>query len=160
MCESRYQTHFVILTAIPYSRVDCWAIQAAMQMKRVFPLALLCAIIWASQLQERQNNEDATVSSTLIYQYNPITWVENLAVRPNGWLLTTTTTSPLLNQTDPVFGELYLVHDFSSAGNSIQGITEILPDLYAVDALTCNITSLTLHTRQRDHLARRSSTPR
>jgi len=44
--------------------------------------------------------------------------VEDIDVRPNGWLLPTTTTSSLLNQLNPTTGELYLVYDLS-AGNGI-----------------------------------------
>lgn len=78
----------------------------------------------------------------LIHQYRPITWVENLAVRPNGWILPITTTSPVLNQLDPASGTLELVHDFAAYGNAIQGITSVTPDVFAVDVLTCNITTL------------------
>ncbi|KAK3063889.1 hypothetical protein LTS18_011955 [Coniosporium uncinatum] len=79
----------------------------------------------------------------LVHQYQPVTWVENLAVRPNGNLLPITTTSPLLNQLDPSNGQLQLVHDFSAVGNAIQGITALCPDVFVVNALTCNITALT-----------------
>ena len=78
----------------------------------------------------------------LIYQYQPVTWVENLAVRSNGWILPITTTSPLLNQLSPDSGALKLVHDFSDYGNAIQGITAMTSDVFAVDVLTCNITAL------------------
>ena len=81
-----------------------------------------------------------TTSITLIHQYQPVTWVENLAVRPNGHLLPITTTSSVLNQLDPITGDLTFVHDFASAGNAIQGITEVQPDHFALNVLTCNIT--------------------
>ncbi|KAK3669809.1 hypothetical protein LTR78_010326 [Recurvomyces mirabilis] len=98
---------------------------------------LLCASVFVS------GSSDSNDTATLIYQYDPITWVENLAVRPNGSILPITTTSPRLNQLDPRAGTLQLVHDFSDHGNAIQGITAVGHDSYAVDVLTCNITALT-----------------
>lgn len=90
----------------------------------------------------RQSVSNATAPADLLYQYAPVTWVENIAVRPNGWLLPVTITSPVLNQLNPTISELLLVHDFSAAGNAIDGITDILPDLFAVDVLRCNITAI------------------
>ena len=80
-----------------------------------------------------------TDKTQLIYQYDPITWVENIALRPNGKILPITTTSPLLNELDPATGTLRLMHDFSSHGNAIQGITEVTPDVFAVNVITCTI---------------------
>lgn len=79
-------------------------------------------------------------SARLIYQYKPMTWVENIAVRPNGQLLPITTTSSVLNYLDPKTGKLTFVHDFAAAGNAIQGIAEVHPDLFVINVLTCNIT--------------------
>lgn len=115
-------------------------------LSRIVTLASYLATATASTHHSRQNPyTNDTAANHVIYQYAPVAWVENLAVRPNGWLLPILSlgTSPLLNQLDPATGELRLVHDFSSAGNCIQGITEVLPDLFVVDALTCNTTALT-----------------
>ena len=90
-----------------------------------------------------QAQQKAKLPTELIHQYKPITWVENVAIRPNGWLLPITTTSPVLSQLDPTTGTSKLVHDFSAYGNAIQGITEITLDVFALDVLTCNITTLT-----------------
>ena len=92
----------------------------------LFSLVLLCE----SQLVAREQ---------LVHQYAPITWVENLAIRPNGKILPITTTSPLLNELDPATGTLRLVHDFADYGNAIQGITEITPDAFTLNVLTCTI---------------------
>ena len=94
-------------------------------------------------LTVRQPLQNATLPVDLLYQYPPTAWVENLAVRPNGLILPITTTSPLLNQLDPLKGTVALVNDFSAHGNAIQGITEVTPDVFAVNVLTCNITALT-----------------
>jgi lipoate synthase len=92
----------------------------------LFSLAFLCQ----SQLVAREH---------LVHQYAPITSVENLAIRANGKILPITTTSPLLNELDPATGTLRLVRDFADYGNAIQGITEITPDVFALNVLTCTI---------------------
>lgn len=79
------------------------------------------------------------VQPYIIHQYSPPTWVENLAVRPNGYIIPITTTSSVLNQIDPSTGKLYFLHDFKSAGNAIQSIAEVVPDLFVVNVLTCAI---------------------
>ena len=109
-------------------------------LQRSVIVASIACILFLVTCEAYQND---TVPTQLVYQYNPITWVENLAVRPNGFILPITTTSPLLKQLDPMTGNLELVHDFSDYGNAIQGITEVTPDVFAVDVLTCNITALT-----------------
>jgi hypothetical protein len=100
---------------------------------------LLAALALAGSTVQGDEGSRKVLSKQLIYQYDPITWVENLAVRPNGWILPISTTSPLLNQLDPATGKLHLVHDFSNYGNAIQGITAVRADVFAVDVLTCNI---------------------
>ena len=97
---------------------------------RKFTLLCLLSSICSGQSQAKNH---------LILEYDPITWVENLAIRPNGKILPITTTSPLLNELDPATGTLQLVHDFSSYGNAIQGIAEVAPDVFAVNVLTCTI---------------------
>ena len=44
---------------------------------------------------------NAKSTKHLVYQYEPITWVENVAVRSNGKVLSITTTSAVLNELDP-----------------------------------------------------------
>ncbi|KAJ9655900.1 hypothetical protein H2198_005341 [Neophaeococcomyces mojaviensis] len=83
-------------------------------------------------------------SARLLHQYDPITWVENLAVRPNGEILPIITlgTSAILNKVNPVSDEVSQVHNFSPAGNSIQSIATVTPDVFAVNVFTCNISAL------------------
>lgn len=88
------------------------------------------------------NLTNNTHPATVIYQYPPVTWVENIGVRPNGLLLPVTITSPLLNQLNPITGSLSLVYDFSAAGNAIQSITKIKKDIFIVDVTTCNLSAL------------------
>ena len=102
-------------------------------------LSILSLSLPLSLAQTTTNYPSALVPKKLLYQFNPITWVENLAIRPNGLIIPTSTTSPLLNQLDPKTGTLTLVHDFSAHGNAIQGITAVRPDVFVVDVLTCDI---------------------
>lgn len=44
-----------------------------------------------------------------------------------------------MNLLDPETGALDLVYDFSSAGNAIQGIAQVRPDVFVVNVLTCDI---------------------
>jgi hypothetical protein len=75
----------------------------------------------------------------LIRQYSPLVWEENLALRPNGNILAVSNTSPILQQLEPKTNRTLFSHDFSAHGNAIQGITEVSPDVFAIDVLTCDI---------------------
>lgn len=99
-----------------------------------------CGFLLAAATVTSSTSPLKAVSPRLIHLYKPITWVENIAVRPNGQLLPITTTSSILNQLDPKTGKLTFVHDFATAGNAIQGIAEVLPDFFVANVLTCNIT--------------------
>lgn len=77
----------------------------------------------------------------LIRQYPPLTWEENLAVRPNGNILAVSNTSPILQQLEPETNRTIFAHNFSAHGNAISGITEVSPDVFAVDVLTCDLVS-------------------
>ncbi|GAB7338157.1 hypothetical protein MBLNU457_4508t1 [Dothideomycetes sp. NU457] len=94
-----------------------------------FFLAAVCAT--------RPHN--ATVK--LVHQYQPITWVENLAIRPNGFVLPIfqLNTSSSLTQIDPRTGESCEIYDFSAAGNTLSSITAVQPDVFAVVVTTCSL---------------------
>lgn len=112
-------------------------------MLKALQLLVLSTLLELTTAIPKDTPENTTTpipQAKLIHQYTPPTWVENLAVRPNGLILPITTTSSILNQLDPSTGSLTLIHDFSSSGNAIQGITEIHPDLFVLNVLTCNIT--------------------
>jgi len=81
---------------------------------------------------------NATVK--LVHQYQPITWVENLAFRPNGFILPIfeLNTSSSLTQVNPKSGESFEIYDFSAAGNSLSSISAVQPDLFAVVVTTCS----------------------
>lgn len=69
----------------------------------------------------------------LVYQFPNDTWVENLAVRPNGSLLLTISTSPDLYLIHPLDSDPKprLIHHFSSS-SWLAGITETDPNTYYV----------------------------
>ena len=90
----------------------------------MFLSLLLCAIIPISL---------ALDPTRLVYQFPNHTWVENLAVRPNGSLLLTIATSPDLYLINPLNSDPkpHLIHHFSSS-LWLSGITETDPNTYYV----------------------------
>lgn len=84
-------------------------------------------------------------SKTLVHQY-PRTWIENLAVRPNGWILPVTATSAVLTELNPANGEQRVVHNFTGTGgnaNAIMGIADVQgQDLFFVNTMECDIFKL------------------
>ena len=85
---------------------------------------LLCAVLPLSL---------ALDPTRLVYQFPTDTWIENLAVRPNGSLLLTIITSPDLYLINPLAADPkpQLIHHFSSS-TWLTGITETNPDTYYV----------------------------
>ncbi|CAG8910151.1 unnamed protein product [Penicillium egyptiacum] len=72
-----------------------------------------------------------------VYQFPNATWVENIAVRPNGNLLVTLVNTPELWEIDPSEpsepSRAHFIHHFSDA-EMATGIAELTPDVYAVIA--------------------------
>lgn len=89
-----------------------------------------------------------------VYQFPHGTWVENIAVRPNGNLLVTLVNHPelweIVSPHQPESTRAQLIYRFDDTGMAT-GVTEITPDVYAV--LTPNrvwevdLTKATTHTR-------------
>ncbi|KAL8702314.1 MAG: hypothetical protein Q9201_004484 [Fulgogasparrea decipioides] len=71
----------------------------------------------------------------LVYQFPNGTWLENLAVRPSGSILTTVLSAPTLYLLQPGAEkqEARLIHNFSSH-TGLFGITETAPDTFEVVA--------------------------
>ncbi|KAI3320512.1 hypothetical protein HD806DRAFT_506635 [Xylariaceae sp. AK1471] len=68
----------------------------------------------------------------LIHQFPNGTWVENLAVRSNGQLVTTITSTPDIYQVDPQNRcPPFLLHSFAGVTSTV-GITETTPDIFQV----------------------------
>ncbi|KAK4866185.1 hypothetical protein LT330_008526 [Penicillium expansum] len=72
-----------------------------------------------------------------IYRFPNGTWIENIAVRPNGNLLVADLSTAELWEIDPSIpsgpSSAHLVHHFEGAEDA-DGITELSPDIYAVIA--------------------------
>ncbi|KAL2678378.1 hypothetical protein Neosp_009124 [[Neocosmospora] mangrovei] len=70
-----------------------------------------------------------------VYQFPHGTWVENIAVRPNGNLLVTLVNQPelweIVSPHQPESTQAHLIYRFDGAGMAT-GITEITPDVYVV----------------------------
>lgn len=67
-----------------------------------------------------------------IYEFPYDTYVENLAVRPNGQILVTSLSFPQLWLVDPHLpGQVFVVHEFSEA-LGLSGIVEYQPDVFAI----------------------------
>ncbi|KIW29853.1 uncharacterized protein PV07_05639 [Cladophialophora immunda] len=81
-------------------------------------------------------------SVQLVYQYQDAVWIENLAVRPNGWILPATATSAVLTQLNPANGQQQVIHDWSAVGSSIMSITDVQPDLFLANTMYCDMSLL------------------
>lgn len=79
-----------------------------------------------------KHSSAATASVHTLYDFPASTFVENLAVRPNGQLLIDVLTAPELWLIDPATpGEAILVHEFAGA-QGLGGIAEYQTDVYAI----------------------------
>ena len=83
-----------------------------------------------------------SASVELVYQYEGAVWIENLAVRPDGWILPATATSAVLTQLNPVNGEQQVLHDWSKEGNAIMSITDVQPDVFLANTMYCDLSIL------------------
>jgi hypothetical protein len=79
---------------------------------------------------------------TLLYQYDTPTWIENFAVRRNGQILPARATSAILTQLDLQRGTQETIADETKVGSAIMGITEVFPDLYAMNTMYCDLSKL------------------
>ncbi|KAF2095828.1 hypothetical protein NA57DRAFT_78606 [Rhizodiscina lignyota] len=84
-------------------------------------------------------------SESLVHKY-PRTWIENLAVRPNGRILPATATSAVLMELNPANGEQRVVHNFTGAGGNANAIMTIADvqgqDLFLINTMECDIFKL------------------
>lgn len=104
------------------------------------------AILVASVLAE------GNASVELLYRYNEPTWIENIAVRPNGLVLPARATSALLTEFNLSDGNALTLANQSDVANAIMGITEIVPDLFAMNTMECDLKALAVstHSYRRD----------
>lgn len=98
------------------------------------PLPILAAFGLAQALLAAADTLSAPAPVSTIYSFPNGSFVENLAVRANGEILVTRTTSAELMLVDPQRpGCAAAVHNFTSDGLSgMTGITEYEPDVFAV----------------------------
>lgn len=99
-------------------------------MKQLFSTALVSCLLSSIACISHLQTQDRPSVRT-IYEFPNETWIENIAVRPNGLLLTTLITVPELWEIDPFTSKAQLVHRFNTA-TSVFGIAEIECDLFAV----------------------------
>lgn len=80
-----------------------------------------------------------TLASTItpVYQFpDNGSWIENLAVRPNGLILATRLDKPALYSIDPEAHTAKLVHTFVAPSiTSLSGITRVKKDVYAINVI-------------------------
>jgi len=99
-------------------------------------LSFLLPLTSAFSLPHRSNNGGTTTH--VIHQFPNPTWVENLAVRPNGQILTTLITSPDVYLIDPQTSVSTLLHTFPSPIASVLGITALTPSSDTFYVITSN----------------------
>ena len=91
-----------------------------------------CCVITTSAFSYANATNETTVNT--IYQFPKGTWIENIAVRPNGQLLLTLLNAPELYLLDPTLNQPpTLVYRFPYV-LGLSGIAEIAPDVFAVGA--------------------------
>jgi len=92
----------------------------------------ICLLSLVLSLPNSVVSHDITVRE--VWQFPNETWVENIAIRPNGQILVTIGSSPELYQLHP-FGNRNpeLIYQFPGA-TGVLGIAEIEPDIFAVIA--------------------------
>jgi hypothetical protein len=102
-----------------------------MESRFLFPSLLLVLF-----LTRAVKSVNLPLPSSVVYQFpTKPTWVENIAVRPNGQLLVTLLSVPevwLINPASPATATL--VHTFSLPALGVMGITEMEPDVWYVAA--------------------------
>lgn len=91
------------------------------------PLAIISSLLAGSVAAETSSNARA------VYQFEDGTWVENLALRPNGNLLVTRVDQPEVYEIDPSSSGVApkLIHNFAGY-TSVFGISEVSSDVFAV----------------------------
>ncbi|KAF1844466.1 uncharacterized protein K460DRAFT_419368 [Cucurbitaria berberidis CBS 394.84] len=83
-----------------------------------------------------QKTNTSLINPVIIHQFEPVAWLENLYVRPNGQLLINSQSAPELYLIDPTHPEKkVLIHEFPNTNpglSGLGGIIETSPDTYAI----------------------------
>lgn len=83
--------------------------------------------------------------SKLLYAFKDRSWLENVATRPNGSLVITTPTRPVVYTLDPTTAvptPHILAHIDSPSVNCTVGLTEFAPDQFAIVGALCDLAAL------------------
>jgi hypothetical protein len=104
-----------------------------MHLRVIIPtLALYASVLRAFVVAHSTSEYKSNLQVRTLYQFPKDTWVENLAVRSNNYLLLTLVTSPQLYMLDPRrTASSTLVYTFPSA-LALFAIVETSPDIFAV----------------------------
>lgn len=90
---------------------------------------VFCLLSCAQSASYSRKHDDGAVRT--IYEFPNETWIENIAVRKNGNILTTLITVPEVWEINPFTSKAELVHRFDTV-TSVFGIAEVECDLFAV----------------------------
>ncbi|KAK7045049.1 hypothetical protein R3P38DRAFT_3308766 [Favolaschia claudopus] len=103
-------------------------------MLRMFVFLILSSILGAAAL---------TFPTKLVLQSPTNDFFENLAVRPNGNILISSPSSSTLMMLDPTVANPTLENVYTFPNVTLNGITEVQPDVYALITLVLNFTTTT-----------------
>ncbi len=104
-------------------------------------LLTLCLLYYNVAVSGTVSRLNASLPIRTLYQFPQGTWIENIAVRPNGQLLLTLVNTPELYILDPTLGAPpTLVYRFPGA-LALTGIAEFSPDVFAVTVGNYSLTS-------------------
>ncbi|KAJ4324096.1 hypothetical protein N0V84_004062 [Fusarium piperis] len=115
---------------------------------RTFILAILSLVTSTSCFPNPSNKLltiSAPISPTIIHDFGPGHWLENMFIRSNGQILTTSQSAPELYLIDLQTSERTLVHTFPNASpglTGLGGIVETSPDTFAIIVGDLNHTTL------------------
>lgn len=85
--------------------------------------------------------EACNATTRLVHQFPPGTWIENIAVRPNGMLLVTLLSVPELVLIDPLgFTTPVIVHTFPEA-LGLTGISEVTTDIFTITSTNFSLST-------------------
>ena len=92
----------------------------------------LASLLSLSLAQAQGNSSTAgPLSKRLVHQFPNGTWIENLVIRPNGFILATQATAPNLYVVNPFTGAADLLYTFPDA-EGLSGITQVGEDVFYV----------------------------
>ncbi|KAK5125023.1 hypothetical protein LTR85_001214 [Meristemomyces frigidus] len=114
-----------------------------MRANHLFPLLPVTAYLTCDTVALPVADSDSDGGAVnLIYEFPNETWVENLAIRANGNILTTIIGRPEVWEVFPCNHTAQLVHTFPDATSAL-GIAEVEPDVFAIASGTFDLVTVT-----------------